>query len=179
MASEIDSRAWQGRTPHFGAAFHSKRIAVALFTLGSSSEYRSIGISFGISKTMVGSILNEFCREVVRELSNEFLPPNFMTQDKVSECIAGFENLGFPQCFGAMDGCHIEVKPPTKNKVDYHNYRKWYSTVLFALVDYRFIYINVGAPGRVHDSQLYEKSKLKQLVEESSLFEENSKIISG
>ncbi|KAL7724570.1 hypothetical protein ACLKA6_002500 [Drosophila palustris] len=156
-----------------------KRIAVALFTLGSSSEYRSIGISFGISKTMVGSILNEFCREVVRELSNEFLPPNFMTQDKVSECVAGFENLGFPQCFGAMDGCHIEVKPPTKNKVDYHNYRKWYSTVLFALVDYRFIYINVGAPGRVHDSQPYEQSKLKQLVGKSSLFEENSKIISG
>lgn len=79
-----------------------KRIAVALFTLGSSSEYRSIGISFGISKTMVGSILNEFCREVVRELSNEFLPSNFMTQDKVSESVAGFEKLGFPQCFGAM-----------------------------------------------------------------------------
>lgn len=85
------------------------------------------------------------------------------TQEKVEEIIRGFGHLGFPQCFGAVDGCHIEVNPPKTEAVDYYNYKGWYSTVLFAAVDYRyrFTYINVGSPGRCNDSTLFENSLLK------------------
>lgn len=79
-----------------------KRIAVALYALGSSAEYRTIGRLFGISKTIVGSILNEFCREVALQLADDYLPANFITQDKLNECVEGFSKLGFPQCFGAI-----------------------------------------------------------------------------
>ncbi|XP_044250708.1 uncharacterized protein [Drosophila takahashii] len=128
---------------------------------------------------MVGFILKEFCLEIIVQLADEYLAPNFLRQEKLANCVKGFEELGFPQCFGAMDGCHIEIKPPAKNGVDYHNYKNWYSTVLFALVDYRFTYISVGAPGRVQDSQIFEKSSLKRTIEESGLFNYNSKMING
>ncbi|KAH9371803.1 hypothetical protein HPB48_001402 [Haemaphysalis longicornis] len=52
---------------------------------------------------------------------------------------------------------------------DYHNYKGWYSIILLALVDhkYRFRFVNVGAPGRCHDSHAYQLSKLRHVKEET------------
>ncbi|XP_017490881.1 PREDICTED: uncharacterized protein LOC108379074 [Rhagoletis zephyria] len=129
-----------------------KRVAIALYALGSSAEYRSIANLFGVGKSTVGS-------------------------EKINEYVKGFEILGFPQCLGAIDGCHIEIHPSTEDAIDYHNYKGWYSTVLLALVDARcrFIYINVGAPGRCNDSQIYEKSTLKQQLQECRLLNDMTK----
>lgn len=79
-----------------------KRIAIALYCLKSSSEYASIGHMFGVSKASVCLILKEFCIEVWRNLSEEYLPSNFINETKIKECVEGFKNLGFPQCFGAI-----------------------------------------------------------------------------
>nr|XP_044249549.1 uncharacterized protein LOC123002893 [Drosophila takahashii] len=114
-----------------------KRIAIALYTLGSSAEYRAVARLFGVAHNTVCKILHEFCRAVIAEFASEFMTPNYLTPEKVEECVKGFEEIGFPQCIGAIDGCHIEIKPPAAEAVDYHNYKGWYSTVLFALVDYR------------------------------------------
>ncbi|XP_058987630.1 uncharacterized protein LOC131806851 [Musca domestica] len=58
-------------------------------------------------------------------------------RNKIDENVKEFEAMGFPQCFGALDGCHIEVKPPKNEAYDHYNYKGWYSMVLLALVDYR------------------------------------------
>lgn len=44
---------------------------------------------------------------------------------------------------------------------------------------YRFLYINVGSPGRCNDSQIYEKSLLKKALYESTALQEKSKDICG
>ncbi|XP_062141822.1 putative nuclease HARBI1 [Drosophila sulfurigaster albostrigata] len=44
---------------------------------------------------------------------------------------------------------------------------------------HRFLYINVGGPGRCHDSQIFERSRLRQLLDESTLLKNNSRNISG
>ncbi|XP_037940666.1 uncharacterized protein LOC119673458 [Teleopsis dalmanni] len=104
-----------------------------------------------------------------------------LTSDKVNECIRGFEVLGFPQCLGAMYGSHIEIKPESQNAVDYYNYKGWYSIVLFALVDYRyrFLYRNVGYPGRVNDSFIFENSSLKRQLENYITLEDKNRVIDG
>lgn len=79
-----------------------KRVAVALYTLKSSSEYASIGHMFGISKASVCLILKSFCTEVWNALSGEYLSPNFLNESKIEECVNGFKELGFPQCLGAI-----------------------------------------------------------------------------
>ncbi|XP_065356594.1 uncharacterized protein LOC135950976 [Calliphora vicina] len=156
-----------------------KRVAIALYTLGSSSEYLTIGRLFGVSTSSVCIILHEFCRAVIENLANDFLPTNFLTAAKVEECVQGFEDLGFPQCLGAIDGCHIEVKPPASEAIDHFNYKGWYSVVLFALVDYRyrFLYVNVGCPGRCNDSQFYQHSQLSKIIESSKLLKDKSRQI--
>ncbi|XP_054083812.1 putative nuclease HARBI1 [Zeugodacus cucurbitae] len=158
-----------------------KRIAIALYALGSSAEYRTIGNMFGIGKSTVCSFLIEFCHEVWRCLWPLYLKKFPMNEFQVREYINGFESLGFPQVLGAIDGCHIEVRPAAKDAVDYYIYKGWYFTVLLALVEARcrFIYINVGSPGRCNDSSIFESSSLKSQLAQSSLFKDMSRQISS
>lgn len=158
-----------------------KRIAISLYALGSSAEYRTISSLFGVGRTTVGEIVLEFCKELCNKFQQQYLYTYPPTQEKLEENVRGFERLGFPQCFGAIDGCHIEVNPPKDEATDYYNYKGWYSTVLFACVDYRyrFMYINVGSPGRSNDSTIFQNSQLKVQHEENPIFERNSKNIQG
>lgn len=89
--------------------------------------------------------------------------------------------MGFPQCYGAIDGCHIAVSVPKSEATDYYNFKGWHSVILFAAVDhrYRFTYINVGVPGRSNDSTIFENSKLKHMHCTNEVFKTYSKIISG
>lgn len=147
-----------------------KRVAIAIYTLGSSAEYHVVARLFEVSENSVCLICKEFCSLVWRKLAPKYLGNNFLTQTKVEECVKGFEATGFPQCFGAIGGCHIKTKPKPSE-----------STVLLALVDhkYRFMYINVGSPGHCNDSDIYEKSLLKPYIETSELFEANARKIGG
>uniref|UniRef100_A0A336LY34 CSON004844 protein n=1 Tax=Culicoides sonorensis TaxID=179676 RepID=A0A336LY34_CULSO len=135
-----------------------KKIAIALYTLGSSAEYRTIANVFGVGISSVLRIVMQFCSTLLNVFKEEFMD--------FDENIQGFESMGMPQCYAAIDGCHIKVTPPAEDASDFYNFKGWYSTVLLALVDFRcrFIYINVGAPGRSNDSQLYESSNLKKYV---------------
>ncbi|XP_036346703.1 uncharacterized protein LOC118756018 [Rhagoletis pomonella] len=116
-----------------------KRVAIALYCLRWSAEYATICRLFGVSKTSVWRILLEFRYEVWNVLRQEYLPSTFLSPNKIQDCVDGFEIIGFPQCFGAIDGCHIEIKPSTEEATDYYNYKGWCSIVLLALVDYRYI----------------------------------------
>lgn len=72
-----------------------------------------------------------------------------------------FEGLwNFPNACGAMDGKHINVRCPPHSGSDYFNYKKSFSTILFAVVDarYNFLYIDVGTNGRANDAHVFSKS---------------------
>ncbi|XP_053968973.1 uncharacterized protein LOC128870384 [Anastrepha ludens] len=109
-----------------------KRVAIALYALGFSTEYKTIGRLFGVSKGSVCNILQDFCSSVWDKLALKYLPSTFLTQEKIEECVKGFEKIGFPQCLCAVDGCHIEIRPSASDAVDYYNCKGWYSMDLLA-----------------------------------------------
>ncbi|XP_017490032.1 PREDICTED: uncharacterized protein LOC108378255 [Rhagoletis zephyria] len=88
-----------------------KRVAIALYALGSSSEYRSVGNMFGIAKSTVCLIVLEFCKQAWIVLDPVYLNHFPLSREKIRECMSGFNQIGFPQCIGAIDGCHIEIHP--------------------------------------------------------------------
>lgn len=81
-----------------------KRVAIALYALGSSAEYRTIGNMFGVGKSTVCGIVIEFCNKTWTLLSPTFMPSFPLTRQKISELVHGFEMIGFPQCMGAIGG---------------------------------------------------------------------------
>ena len=76
---------------------------------------------------------------------------------------AQFNELwNFPNCIGAMDGKHIQMRRPINSGSYYFNYKGFFSIVLLGLVDadYKFIYIDVGCNGRISDGGVYRNSSL-------------------
>jgi hypothetical protein len=144
-----------------------KRIAVALYALGSTSELRTIGNLFGIGKNTAGLLLHEFCCTLVDILFHRFIKfPN--TDQEIKDTIDDFQTkYGYPMCLGALDGSHISIKPPLGFEIDYFNYKKHHSVILLAVVNasLQFIYVNVGAPGRSNDSSVFGSSKLAEVIQ--------------
>lgn len=154
-----------------------KRVAVLLYRAATSAEERTVTNLFGISAASVNIIFHEFCFVIGDSVDSQFL--RMPAVDAVEEHIRLFSAvLGFPQGFGALDGCHIKVSPPKEHTQDYYNYKGWYSIILLALVDhnYKFLFTNVGSPGRNHDSRVYNCSSLPRVIE-SDLFSKPKRVI--
>ena len=68
-------------------------------------------------------------------------------------------------CVGAVDGSHIPVRPPVLNHTNYYNHKGWYSILVQAVIDHKYLfhYLNVGWPGSVHDARVFANS-LKLLL---------------
>ncbi|XP_020717268.1 uncharacterized protein LOC110118857 [Ceratitis capitata] len=158
-----------------------KRVAIALFALGTSKEYRVVSELFGVGRSTVCTILSEFYEEVWQALYAKYLKKLPPTPEAVADLVDGYSRLGFPQCLGAIGGCHIEVKPNSDDAIDYVNSEGWYSIVLIALVDYRcrFLYVNVGSPGQCTYSEIYNASLLKEVLTKNELLMANTKEIGG
>ena len=86
----------------------------------------------------------------------------------------------FPNCCGAIDGKHCQIKRPDNSCSEFYNYKGTYSIILFAFVDadYRFVFTDVGSNGRVNDGAVNRNSTLN-LAMENNLFNwpDNSVII--
>uniref|UniRef100_A0A336L2I1 CSON003839 protein n=1 Tax=Culicoides sonorensis TaxID=179676 RepID=A0A336L2I1_CULSO len=159
-----------------------KRIGIALYTLGSSAEIRTISNLFGVGDSTVRAILLEFIDALLDKFEKRMINAYPPTQQKIEEITAGFESeWKFIQVYGAVDGCQIEIQPPGITKTDFINYKGWFSLNVLACCDfrYRITYLNIGSPGRVHDSHIFEESKLKEQHSNNELFYINSKIING
>ena len=68
---------------------------------------------------------------------------------------------GFPQCIGAVDGTHIEIKEPLEH----------YSINVQALCDYRYRFLDVVVkwPGSVHDSRIFLNLSLNKKLREKKV----------
>ncbi|XP_004523863.1 putative nuclease HARBI1 isoform X1 [Ceratitis capitata] len=155
-----------------------KRVAIALFALGSVKEYNSVAEIFGVGRTTVGEIVLDFCKEVCEKFADCFnsYPPS---QQEIERVVDGFAQLGLPQVFGAVGGCHIEIRPPKDDEEGYRNKNGWNSVILLASCDHlsKFTYVNIGSKGGISESDVFENSTLKRFHENEDIFKQNSKNI--
>jgi len=77
----------------------------------------------------------------------------------------------FPNCCGAIDGRHCQIKRPGISCSEFYNYKGTSSIILFALVDadYQFVFIDVGSNGRVNDGAVFKNSALNSAMENNLL----------
>ncbi|CAF3068258.1 unnamed protein product [Rotaria sp. Silwood2] len=144
-----------------------KRIACALYLLGTTSELRTIGHLFGIGKSSAAYVLHDFCSVIVEIYFYRLI--KFPTRHyEIRETTSAFlTKYNYPMCLGAIDGTHIAVEPPIGEETDYYNYKKHHSIILLAVVEsnLKFTYVNVGAPGRCNDAFVYGRSTLYEILQ--------------
>lgn len=76
-----------------------------------------------------------------------------------------------PHCVGAIDGKHISIVKPHKSGSLYFNYKGFFSVVLMAVIDAdcNFIYVDVGAQGRISDGGVFHNTNFARALEEGKL----------
>ena len=108
----------------------AKRVAIALYALGSSAEYRTVAHLFGVGRSTVGETVLDFCHSVCKNLNGSIssYPP---CPEEVQRIVEGFKDLGFPQCYGAIGTSKFRVL------ASYSNFKFQFAsqlTIIFLLV---------------------------------------------
>jgi hypothetical protein len=155
-----------------------KQVAITLYLLASSAEYKTIGNLFGVGKSTVYSIVHKVCEAIYEDLLNVYV--KFRTGDELKNVVRFYEeSWGFPNCGGAINGTHIPIIAPSESHGDYLNRKDYYSLIMQGVCDNKYIFrdINIGWPGRVHDARVFVNSEFFQKAETSTLFPKSSLII--
>ena len=120
-----------------------KRVAVALWRLGTGNAFRATAITFGIGKATAVQICHEFTEEI-NNLKDQYIKfPATINETEI--CIRKFAmNSEIPQVVGAINGTHIEIKAATENAIDYFNRKQHYSFITQAVVDANLFFIGVS-----------------------------------
>ena len=133
---------------------YAKRLCLTLHYLAHSSSQQSLSFSFRIAKSTICSIINEKCKATWDCLNEQYVWPPRTSDDW--KCIAkDFENIwNLPHCIGGRDGKHNLIKLPLNSGSPYYNYKGFFSMILMAICDSRYIFslVDIGSFWSNNDS---------------------------
>ncbi|CAM5120087.1 unnamed protein product, partial [Eretmochelys imbricata] len=144
-----------------------KQVAIAIWKLATPDSYQSVANQFGVGKSTVGIVFMQVCRA-----TNRILLRRTVTLGNVHDIVAGFAQMGFPNCGGARDGTHIPTLAQAHLASEYVNQKGYFSVVLQVLVDHRgcFIDINTGWSGKVHEARIVRNTGLFRKLQAGTFF---------
>ncbi|KAF2901572.1 hypothetical protein ILUMI_04613 [Ignelater luminosus] len=112
-------------------------------------------------------LFDEFNLNVIEVAVNNLVEPIVVIPQRNDRPLFYVMYAGLPGMVGIIDGCHIEIKQPVNNAVDFFNRKETHSIVLQAVCDDNCLLTDVfiGIPGRVHNARVFQQSPLyHQLV---------------
>jgi len=117
--------------------------------LAQGESMRTKHLEFRVGKSTVCKIVPEVCCAIWCALQSIVLP----TLDADSWRKISKEYMlkwQFPNCIGALDGWHMEIKKPPCSGSQYYNYKNFFSIVLLALCDanHKFTWVDIGQFGK-------------------------------
>ncbi|KAL1276891.1 hypothetical protein QQF64_023564 [Cirrhinus molitorella] len=136
-------------------------VLVFLYWLAHAASYRAVSQIFDIPKISVYFAQSRVSKAVLGILRRVIC---FPTGDDMEAVGAEFVQLSgspaFSKTVGAIDDCHIRIKPAANNNHCYYNRKLYRSIQLQAITDHwgKFIDIFVRYPGSVHDTRVLRNS---------------------
>jgi len=141
---------------------------MTLWILGNLCSFRVTASVFGVANSVVHSNY-VVVTEALRELSEKFVKwPT--TAGRARTKNACRRKAGFPGVIGMMDGSLIKVTAPCVQREQYFDRHHSYSINILAVCDRRlvFTHLYVGESGRVHDSRVFSRSPLHDILLENN-----------
>lgn len=147
------------------------RLAITLRYLATGDSYKSLHYHFRVGHITVGQIVSETCEAIVQEYMEELIPCPKTPEEWKAVSAKFSKRWNFHHTIGALDGKHVAMRCPNNGGSKWYNYKGFHSLVMLALVDadYRFLYIDVGASGCGSDGGIFDKTPIRQALEEQTL----------
>jgi hypothetical protein len=147
------------------------KVAITLRHLATGDSYKSLMYLFYVAHNTISLLVRDVCQAIWDEYGEEAVtnPTTPEGWKEVSEAYS--RRWNFHHVIGALDGKHIRIKCPVHGGSKYYNYKGYHSIVLLALVDanYKFLWVQVGAPGSASDAQLWNDSSLREAIIENTI----------
>lgn len=136
------------------------------------SEFPSLGVA-GAESAAPSSSLSSCVNSSSSSPYNKIILFQFPDSSEKWKIIAEDYNRKwqFPHCLGAVDGKHIRIVPPPNSGSYYFNYKGTHSIVLIGIANanYEFVYVDVGANGRISDGGVITNTKFFAKLTHGSL----------
>lgn len=144
-----------------------QRVSITLYYLSTGGFYKGVNTAFWVPIPTISKIVSETCAAIVEVWRDDLIRCPSTEPEWREKSKRFLERWNFPHVLGAMDGKHIRIRKPNNSGSLFFNYKKYFSIVLFAMVDadLRFTYMEVGAEGKCSDASLYNNSALISALE--------------
>ena len=140
-----------------------KQLLLTLKYLGTQETYHVLAEKFNLSPSTCSDIVKRICIALCQVQGNIISWPSDAARSwKIQQ---DFHQLcGLYGIIGAIDGSHVEIKPPGEDEQSYYNRKKRHSVVLQGVCDGRGAFTDVyaGWPGSCHDTRVLRNSPLFQ-----------------
>lgn len=95
---------------------------------------QEIAFNYRIGKSTAHKLIKEMCTALWDALHKEQLPsPTMIRFLEISN--EYYKRWNIPNCIGAIDGKHVNIKQPPNSGSEFFNYKKTFSLVLMAACD--------------------------------------------
>lgn len=156
------------------------RVIAYLLFVTQGSTYLSISMQLGIGVRTVCKCIHECTYAICQHMYEVYIRLPTAIEARINMEKWKQQMQGFPGMYGAIDGTHIAIKKPCDDGSNYFNRKSRYSInmqgsnsnnivlIIIALVDYkkRFLDLEVGWPGSVGDSRIFQNSHLNGKYQE-------------
>lgn len=170
ILEKVQQDIYRNNTPMREAVSAKRRLALTLYYLASTAEYRTIANLFGVSRSFTCHCIKEVCCAIIKKFPKTITFPKGV---ELHQVVQRYEKRwGFPMCAGAIDGTHIPILAPRKNHTEYVNRKGFHSIIMQAVTDCNYLYrdVVIGWPGSVHDARVFSNSAIFTMGNEGKLF---------